>query len=173
MKKTILAFALAALTLLTSSCDDEEVKTMLMFYTCEAKNTVGLSRQTVKMPYSNFEVIANKRECMTSADFDSVDIAEVRTPNGGAIKGFLFNCNERGVKKLFRETSANLGGWILLTENGNPVGLRKIDMIIQDGKLFMLLEFPKGTDLTEKLMDYNKSVQVLSKRVTEEENSLW
>lgn len=175
MKKNFLKFLLLmATSILLFSCNDEEVKSVLTFHTCEAKASYNVSREKLQMPISKFEVIVNKKEFMTSADFDSVDIAEVRTPNGGAIRGFLFNCNEKGVKKLFRETSANLGGWILLKENGQPVGLRKVDIAMQDGKLFMLLEFPEGTDLTKKALDYNESIKIISAKVRDEEKiMLW
>ena len=174
MKKNLIVLFFALLSsLFLSACDDDKVDTFLTFYTCEAKNSTGVSREVVKMPVSNFEVIANKKEFLTSADFDSMDIAEVRTPNGGTIRGFLFNCNEKGKNKLFRESSANLGGWILLRENGVAVGLRKIDMVMQDGKLFMLLEFAEGTDLTKKAISYNESIRIISTKVREEEESLW
>lgn len=173
MKKILTGFMLSILALGFSACSDEEVKNMVFFYTCEARNEIGVSRQKVVMPKSAFELIANKREFMSSADMERVDVAQIRMPDGEIVTGFLFTCNEKGRKKLYRETAANMGGWILMKENTSPVALRKIDTIIQDGKLFMVLEFPEGTDLFKKIEDYNKDIQIIAPRVMEREQSLW
>lgn len=173
MKKLIIALALSTLAVAFSACNDEKVETLLLFYTCEARNELGVSRQKVVMPESGFELIANKREFMSSADLERVDVAQVVMPDGNPVTGFLFTCNEKGQKKLYREAAANMGGWILLKENSKPIALRKIDTIIQDGKLFMVLEFPKDTDLFKKAEAYNKDIQVIAPKVREKEESLW
>lgn len=173
MKKIITGFLLAVMAFGFFGCDEENVETMVYFYTCEARNELGVSRQKVVMPESGFEVIANKKEFMTSADMQRVDVAQVQMPDGKLITGFLFTCNEKGQKKLYRETAANIGGWILMKENSNSVALRKIDTIIQDGKLFMVLEFPADTDLFMKAAEYNKDINIIAPRVRAKEENLW
>lgn len=173
MKKLITGFLLALSVFGFSGCDDEKVDTMVYFYICESRNELGVSRQKVLMPESGFELIANKREFMTSADMERVDVAQVVMPDGQPVTGFLFTCNEKGKKKLYRETAASMGGWILMKENTDPVALRKIDTIIQDGKLFMVLEFPQDTDLFAKAADYNKNIQIIAPRVKAREENLW
>lgn len=173
MKKILTGFLLSILALGFSACSDDEIKNMLFFHICEARNEIGVSRQRVTMPKSGFELIANNSEFMTSADLERVDVAQIQMPDGKLVTGFLFTCNERGRKRLYRETAASMGGWILMKENTKPVALRRIDTLIQDGKLFMVLEFPEDTDLFKKAEEYNKDIQVIAPRVMEREQSLW
>ncbi len=173
MKRLTIAIMLVISALLISACSDENVENMLFFYSCEARSELGISRQKVVMPESGFELIANKREFMSSADLERVDVAKIVLPDGKPVTGFLFECNEKGTKKLYRETASNMGGWILLRENTTPIALRKIDTIIQDGKLFMVLEFPEDTDLFQKVDAYNKDIQIIAPKVREREESLW
>lgn len=173
MKKFIPAIIAAVVSVFISGCEDERLDHMLWFYTCESKNETGVSRTVVKMPNSGFEVIANKREFMSSADLERVDLAYVDMPDGTRLIGLQVTCNAKGAKKLSRETAAAMGGWILMKENQVPVGLRNIDMMMNGGKFFIPLEFPEGTDLQQKVEEFNKDISVIAPRVMERDNSLW
>lgn len=170
--KKILHYALLAFSAFSiSGCIwDETIENYLTLHVCEARNEIGVSRERVKMPETGVEFIVQKEAFMTMGDLDSVDVAEVYDPSSGTtIRGFVLNCNGKGIKKLFRETSKSMGGWILLKENGNPRAIRKIDSIISNGKLFMLLEYPRETDLFKKAQDYTKDIVKVQKEIAERE----
>ena len=90
MKRLTIALMLVISTLLISACSDENVENMLFFYSCEARSELGISRQKIVMPESGFELIANKREFMSSADLERVDVAKIVLPDGKPVTGFLF-----------------------------------------------------------------------------------
>lgn len=172
MKKTLHIIMSAALAFLSgcSLWEDEKIENYLTLHMCEARNEIGLSREMVRMPETGVEFIAVKEPFMGMGDLDSVDVAEVYDPYlNKKIVGFQLNCGRMGVKKLYRETSNAMGGWIILKENGKPCAIRKIDSIISNGKLFMMLEYPKDTDIYKKAQDYSRDIKKVQKKLDRRE----
>lgn len=171
MKKFLTyTFLVASIFSLSGCFWGDKIENYLTLHIGEARNEIGVSRERVKMPETGVEFIVQKEAFMTLGDLDSVDVAEVYDPSSRTtIRGFLLNCNGKGIKKLFRETSKSMGGWILLKENGKPCAIRKIDSIISNGKLFMQLEYPRETDIFKKAQDYSKDIKKINEEIAERE----
>ncbi len=171
MKKFLTyAFLIASIFSLSGCFWGEKIENFLTLHVCEARNELGVSREKIKMPETGVEFIGIKDPFMTIGDLESVDVAEVYDPSTGeVIRGFTLNCNPKGTKKLFRETSKSMGRWIILKENGKPCAIRKIDSIISNGKLFMQLEYPRETDIFKKAQDYSKDIIKVAEEIAERE----
>ncbi|MBR4597165.1 MAG: hypothetical protein IKO42_02080 [Opitutales bacterium] len=171
MKKLFAYIMLVALASSLSGCFwDEKIENYLTLHVCESRSEIGLSRENIKMPETGVEFTAVKDPFMTMGDLESVDIAEVYDPySGKMIRGFQLNCAGMGAKKLFRETSKCMGGWIILKENGKPCAIRKIDSIITNGKLFMMLKYPKGTDIYQKAQEYSRDIKKIQEEIKQRE----
>ena len=175
IKKIFTALSLVVSALILGGCNSgENYENFLTFHVAEQKSSVGVSRSKVTMPQSGFEVIANDSFAFSHAHLDKVQVAEVKTFDGlQTIRGLLFSLTQDGSKILYRETATNRNGWILLKERHDPVGLRKIDTIISDGSLFMIVEFPPDVDLQEKADDYNEGIRIIQKKISKKNNSIF
>ncbi len=152
------AFFIAA----CSSSDDDADKKLLTFHV-GSQNSIdsGISRETVVMPLSNFAIITSKDQFMYNGDLVKVELAQVND-HGGPITGFYFTCQERGRKRLIQATGANMGGFIVVKFNGEPIGLRKIDTVITDGKIFVCSEVEPGTDLEKFVEEMNAAIKKIN-----------
>ena len=158
MKKLAQIFCLAIAALSLCSCTDKP-EVMLTFHVCSPRTAmVGGNMQTVKMPITGFEVKMQSDYFMYLSDLVNVDVAEVYDQFGNPIRGLLFTTDSRGSRRLYQATAGNQGAQIVLMEGSTPVALRKIDVVMSDGNLFMLTEFPEGVDIFEKAETYKKSI---------------
>ena len=122
----LFAFSLCACS------DDDSVKKLITFHSgSERANALASNRTLEVMPISTVSVMTDTNHFM---------------------RGFYFICNSRGAKRLFQATASNMGGYIVVKYDGNVIGLRRIDMPINDGKIFVTPEIPLEDDL-QKLVD--------------------
>ncbi len=154
-------FAILALCSCNSSEDDNEHKKLITFHV-GAKGTFdsGIARETVVLPLSGFSIITNKEQFMYNGDLVKADLAQVNDV-GGIVKGFYFTCQERGAKRLMQATGANMGSFIVVKYDGTPIGARKIDTTITDGKVFIVSEVPEK-DLEKMLKDLNAAIEKIN-----------
>ncbi len=155
----ILSAVISAFCIVACNSDDDADKKLLTFHV-GSKNSIdsGISRETVVMPLSEFAIITNKDQFMYSGDIDKVELAQVND-RGGPVSGFYFTCQERGQKRLVQATGANMGGFIVVKFDGAPIGLRKIDTVITDGRIFVCSEVAPGTDLEKFVEEMNASIK--------------
>ena len=175
MKKLLQLLGLVAAALTLGACNTgEDYANFLTFHIAEQNTSEGIYRSRVTMPVSGFEVIANDGFVLSHAHLHSVKVAKVTMPDGlQTVRGLLFNFTSEGSRILYRETASNRNGWILMNERYKPVGLRKIDAIIQDGNLFMLVEFPPETDLHEKAADYNEGIRIVQAKIKKKKEGMF
>ena len=112
------------------------------------------------MPISGLNVIMEKKQFMYTGDLKRVDLAQITLPDGATILGYNFLCNERGTRHLMRETGANMGGYIIVLYDGNPIAVRKIDMMITDGSFFAPAEIADEKKIKEIFEKMDKSISV-------------
>lgn len=159
MKRLLQTAVLCTITLLAWGCSDK-VDNLLTFHIATPKGTTaGMTIEDVTMPGTGFTVKTNRDFFMYTADLTGVDLAEVTTVDGSKLKGLLFYCDRRGARRLYQETAANIGGQVILKDNGVPIGLRRIDVVMSDGKIFVVTEFPEETDMFEIIESYRKSIK--------------
>ncbi len=177
LSKLVFCLAAALLSIFFASCsssgnDDEK---LITFHIGTSRNiSTGLTKSLVTMPQSGFTLVVDNDPFMYSGDLNRVDVAKIIMPASGMpLFGFLFDCNDSGVKKLYYKSASNMGGYIVMLYQGAPVGLRKIDAPIDNGELFIVPELPLDTDLQEKADDMNASIKAIGEIVKKkrEENS--
>jgi hypothetical protein len=69
----------------------------------------------------------------------------------------LLQLSERGARELYRGSVTNMGGRIVLTVNGNPIGARRIDGAIQDGNFYTFVEVDEA-ELGALVLDLRESL---------------
>ncbi len=156
--------ALFCSLLFVAGCAGDKIENLVTFHVASSANiTTAQSREQIKMPSTNFSLISNVEPFMYNNDLVRVDVAKVKLPEGAFLDGFYFTANTRGMKRLFTATATNLNNFIVAKINGTPFALRQVDMVITDGKLFMVADVPEGMDLQKTAEDINKSIEVSHK----------
>lgn len=161
MKKILRTFSTAMATLLLAGCAGEEIKDYITFHVASTVNfQTTAARERINMPSTNFSLVANVDPFMYNNDLERVDVAKVNHPVEGTITGFYFKANSRGMKRLFTATATNLNNFIVAKLNGKPIAIRKVDMVISDGKIFMVADTNEGTDLQKIADEINESIEI-------------
>lgn len=166
----IAVLALASLALFGCNSSDDDNVMMITLHSGNSRSIDSeLSRRSVTMPQSGMTVMMDKSQFIYNGDLEEVHFAKNPMPDGSMINGFYLVTNDRGAKRLMQATGGNIGSFIVLCVNGEPKGLRKIDTVIQDGKIFMISEFD-GTD--EEMSDYvaemNDAIKKVGKKIEED-----
>jgi hypothetical protein len=97
----------------------------------------GTPAVTVQLPVSRTLVNINPKPVLVEYDIASVEFAKVDL--GWCL---YFRFTPAAARDLYRITSANPGGRLILTLNDTPVGARPIDQVIADGNLLTFVELP-------------------------------
>lgn len=161
----LLAFSLCACS------DDDSVKKLITFHSgSERANALASNRTLEVMPISTVSVMTDTNHFMYNGDLQKVHVAEVTLPDGKPMRGFYFICNSRGAKRLFQATASNIGGYIVVKYDGNVIGLRRIDMPINDGKIFVTPEIPLEDDLQKLVDEMNMAIETINE-IKDEVNS--
>lgn len=113
----------------------ESLKVPRLMVESRGVNYGGLNTEVARLPISGTK-IALRKEPLVS-EFEIVNAELVRVELGLAL---LLELTERGARELYRGTVTNMGGRIVLTINDNPVGARRIDGAIEDGKFYTFVE---------------------------------
>ena len=163
MKIAKIFAALAALATL-AGCAGNEIKNLVTFHVATSETMpTSFAREPLLMPTSGFTLVCNKEPFMYNNDLTRADVAKVNLPEGGSLDGLYFTANERGTKRLFTATAANLNNFIVAKINGEPFALRRIDMAIADGKIFMVFDAPNGAKIDKTAEDLNESIEIAHK----------
>lgn len=150
--------AVSALFMLCACSDKPE--SLLTFHIGSSRGIgTGLSREPVQMPVSGFSVITEKDQFMYSGDLREVKLGRVKLPDGSFEIGFIFLCDQRGTSRLYQSSAANMGGFIVVKKDGQPIALRKIDGVIGDGTLFAVAEIPEDADLHKLVEEMNEQIK--------------
>ena len=172
-EKFLKSMLLAALTLVVCACSDEDsVKKLITFHTGSERDNAMASNRTLEvMPISTVSVMTDTNHFMYNGDLQKVHVAEVTLPDGKPLRGFYFICNSRGAKRLFQATASNMGGYVVVKYDGNVIGLRRIDMAMNDGKIFVTPEIPLKADLQALVDEMNKAIDTINE--IKEETNAW
>ena len=147
----ILVLGLAAAVL--GGCGKKDVK-LITFNVASMRGVeTGLAYKNITMPFTGTRLIMNTDTVLYSGDISDIYVAENPMPSGDKITGFYFVFNSNGTRKLTNITASNMGSYIVLSYAGEPIGLRIIDTIITDGRLFVCSEFSDPKRTIHKLVD--------------------
>ncbi len=129
-----LCVVLAAAGCQTSEPSPLDQPLIARFYLEARPGTPGV---TVQLPVSKTLLNINPKPVLVETDLANVEFAKVSL--GWCL---YFQFNAAAARDLYRLTSANQGGRLVLTLNDTPVGARPIDQVIADGNLLTFVELP-------------------------------
>ena len=140
-------------------CGSNDVK-LTTFYVATMKGVhTGRAYKSIVMPFTGTRLIMNSQPIFYTGDISQAQVAQVTMPTGEKINGFNFILNEKGVRKLTNATASNMGSYIVMMYDGNPIGLRVIDEVITNGNVFICSEFnDKKKTLHDVVEEINDSI---------------
>ncbi len=139
--KKILLFILFVATLVLSGCGGKDAKLITFNVATMRGVDTGLAYRSVVMPFTGTRLIMSTEMFLYSGDISEIHVAENTMPDGRKIEGFYFILTDRGSRKLTTATASNMGSYIVMSYGGAPIGLRIIDAVITDGRLFVCSEY--------------------------------
>ncbi len=152
MKKILLSMLFVAVAVL-SGCSGGSAKLITFNIATMRGVDTGLAYRSVVMPFTGTRLIMSTDVFLYSGDISDIHVAENTMPDGRKIEGFYFILNDKGIRKLTTATASNMGSYIVMSYGGSPIGLRIIDAVITDGRLFICSEFFDNEKTMHKLVD--------------------
>ena len=92
-----------------------------------------------ELPVSRVRIPLSSGAALSEFDIEGVQVAEVELG-----RCLVFAFSPAASRALMRESSLNLGKRLVLLINGQPIGVRKVEQPISDGRIFMFLETKDG-----------------------------
>lgn len=112
----------------------------------------------MKLPISQTQVIVDREPVVS--EFDIINVEMVKVDMGMAL---MIQTNDKGARALYRGTVTNMGQRVVFTTNNQPIGARRIDGIIEDGKLYTFIEIDDD-ELGQLVLDLKASIAELQTR---------
>lgn len=91
----------------------------------------------VQLPVSKVAMTLSPKPVLVESDITNVEVAKVDL--GWCL---YFQFSSAAASDLYRLSAGNVGGRLVLTLNGTPVGARLLDQAISDGGLLIFVELP-------------------------------
>ena len=152
-------FALSLL-LLFSACRKEKVaeenlRVPRLILEARGVNYGALTADTVTLPVSGTKIALRKEPLVSEFEITNVELVKVEL--GLAL---LVQTSELGARALYRGTVTGMGGRIVLTVNGNPIGARRVEAPIQDGNFYTFVEL-EDEALGQLVLDMKETIAYL------------
>lgn len=91
----------------------------------------------IQLPVSKVVLTVSPKPVLVESDITNVEVAKVDL--GWCL---YFQFSDATARDLYRLSAGNVGGRLVLTLNGTPVGARMLDQGISEGGLYIFLELP-------------------------------
>lgn len=110
----------------------------------------------VTLPVSLVQVPVKGEAIVSEFDFAAIELAEVELG-----KCLVFVLKPTAARAFYQLSAANLGKRLVLLLNNEPLGVRRINNPISDGRIYMFLEVTDSNleELAEKLRETNIDIQ--------------
>lgn len=118
----------------------------------------ALRGRTLTLPVSRTEVFVDREPAIP--EFDILNVELVKVDMGLAL---LIEMNDSGARALYRFSVTNRGSRLVFTVNDKPIGTRRLDTVISDGKLYTFVEV-KDEEIGQLVLDLKASIATLKKR---------
>lgn len=155
ISKLLLATACVSL-LFSIGCrkddDFDNMKVPRLMLETRGVNYGNLTGEEVTLPKSGTRISLEKDPVVSEFEIINVDLVKVDL--GLAL---LIQVSEKGGRGLYRASVTHNGSRVILMINGIPVGARRLDGAISDGKLYTFVELPDD-ELEELVIDMNKTI---------------
>lgn len=117
----------------------------------------GNGSRTVTLPVSGQQVSVSNTPL--AGEFDILNVELVKVERGMAL---MLQLSTLASRELYRSSVTNKGNLVVLTINGNPVGVRRLDGAIKDGIFYTFVEID-DEELPQLVMDLKESIAKLQK----------
>ena len=149
-----------SLLLLFSACrkekvEDEDLRVPRLMLEARGVNYGALTADVVTLPVSGTKVSLRKEPLVNEFEITNVELVKVEL--GLAL---LVQTSELGARALYRGTVTGMGGRIVLTVNGNPIGARRVEAPIQDGNFYTFVELD-DEELGQLVLDMKETIAYL------------
>ena len=118
----------------------------------------ALRGQTLRLPISGTEIIVDRE--LVVAELDILNVELVKVDMGLAL---LIETNDKGARALYRTSVTNRGSRLVFTTNDKAIGARRIDSVMNDGKIFTFVEVP-DTEIGQLVLDLKASIAELKRK---------
>jgi hypothetical protein len=141
IRSRLLFFALLLAGLLLGGCQSSKPPSPLdqplvaRFYMEVRQGTPGIVAQ---LPISKVTLNVAAKPVLVESDIVKVDFAKV-DPLGWCLH---FEFTPTAARDLYRLSTANIGGRLMIALNETPIGVRRIDAPLADGTLLIFIEVP-------------------------------
>ena len=163
MKPLFTIPALALLLLVLPACKKdkptiENLKVPRLMLESRGVSYGGMTGGEVELPLSRTRIPLEKEPLVNEFEISNVELVKVEM--GLAL---LIQATETGARALYRGSVTHMGGRIVLTVNGNPIGARRIDGAIADGNFYTFVEVSED-EIGQLVLDLKESIVTLRKR---------
>lgn len=113
----------------------------------------------VVLPVSGVQIATSDRPVLSEGDIIDVKLAEVELG-----RCLVFELTPAAARDFYRLSAANQGRRLVLLVDGVPIGARRLDGPVNDGRLFIFLEVPDENlsklahDLRESAVDVQRAL---------------
>lgn len=155
-----LFLALAAISIFAGCKKDKDLENLSvprLMIESRGVNYGAMSGNTLTLPVSG-TMISIQEEALVH-EFDILNVEMVKVDMGVAL---LVQVGGQGARNLYRGSVSNMGGRIVLTVNGNPIGARRIDGAIQDGNFYTFVEVD-DEELDQLVLDIKETLVEIQK----------
>ena len=111
-----------------------------------------------ELPISGTEIIVDREPAATELDILNVEL--VKVDMGLAL---LIETNDTGARALYRTSVTNRGSRLVFTTNDKAIGARRIDSVMNDGKLYTFVEVPDA-EIGQLVLDLKASIAELKRK---------
>lgn len=115
----------------------------------------SMTSEVMTLPVSGTRITVRNQPLVNEFEIVNVEMVEVEL--GSAL---LLQVSEKAARALYRQSVSNRGGRIVLTVNGNPVGARRVNRVIDDGNFYTFVEMP-DEKLEELVIELRETVRYL------------
>ncbi|OIO59603.1 MAG: hypothetical protein COZ46_06925 [Verrucomicrobia bacterium CG_4_10_14_3_um_filter_43_23] len=126
---------LALVTLVTGCEKKNEPAHTMRFYTESSASLPTRWAKSVQMPESDLVFSVFPQPILFEGDVTDVALAEVDI--GYCL---LFQFNDKGAKTLNKLSVSERGKNLILLVDGHPIGFRRMDQSLEDGRLYLFVE---------------------------------
>lgn len=143
MKNLLKFLSLAFVCAAFSACVSDDNPEMLIGFYVGDQNTnipTGVSRQIDYLPLSKTSVVVDKKPFMLNGELIDVNVAKIPISEKDFLYGFQFQCNPQGTRKLAQVMGSNMNKLIVVKSGDTILGVRPIDTVVGDGRLFVVSE---------------------------------
>lgn len=138
--------------------DFEDLRVPRLMIEARGVNYGSLTGTTATLPVSGTQIPLQSEPLVSEFEINNVEL--VKVDMGLAL---LIQVSEKGARDLYRGSVTNNGGRVVLTVNGNPIGARRLDGAIEDGKLYTFVEVD-DEELGQLVLDIKQTLVEIQKK---------